>query len=206
MALARELDFSRPTSLDLRIRRAMQTRQMRKLRESMAPLYPLGLPGVFVPAAYLIARRLRRRRLAGGSAIVASAWLGWLAHRAIKLAYARVRPTRRGVARRTDSYPSGHTTGVTAVAVTIAHVLERDGLLSRRDARLLAIGAPAVMGAYRVIDDEHWTTDVVGGWLFGAAIAYACTALATGSPAGSHRLKREPLPGVLSTVISPRIM
>lgn len=179
---------------------------MRRLRRLTVPLYPLGLPGVLIPAAHLIALRLRRQRLPGGTAIVASAWLGWLSHRAIKLSYARQRPKRRGVALRTDSYPSGHTNDVTAVALTMARVLERDGILSRRDARLLAIGAPAIMGAYRLIDDEHWITDVVGGWLLGAAIAYACTALATDSPAGSHRLKREPFPGVLSTLISPRIM
>ncbi len=184
----------------------MQSDAMRRVRSLTAPLYPLGLPGVFLPAAHLVARRLRRRRLGGASAIVASAWLGWLAHRAIKLRYARVRPSRRGIARRTDSYPSGHTTGVTAVAVTIARVLERDGVLSRREARLLAIGASAIMGAYRVVDDEHWTTDVIGGWLFGIAISYACTALATGSAAGSQRLKRELFPGVLSTVISPPII
>ena len=26
------------------------------------------------------------------------------------------------------------------------------------------------MGAYRVLADDHWATDVVGGWLVGAAI------------------------------------
>ena len=34
----------------------------------------------------------------------------------------------------------------------------------------LAFGAPALMGAYRVLADDHWTTDVIGGWMLGGAM------------------------------------
>ena len=77
----------------------------------------------------------------------------------------------------TDSYPSGHTTGVTAVALTTAYVLGRQGVISKRRAIALAAAAPAIMGVYRVLDDEHWTTDVFGGWLLGGAVALACNAI-----------------------------
>jgi undecaprenyl-diphosphatase len=186
--LARELDARRPARVDRRVRRAMQTPTMHRVRELLRPLFPLGLPGAFIPAAHLTARALERRGRAGGPAIVASAWLGWLGQRGFKLFYRRERPRRRGVRRRTDSYPSGHTAGITAVALSSAVVLGRRGVITRRAAWSLAVGAPLVMGAYRVIDDEHWTTDVVGGWLFGAAIALGCDALL--GDAGGREIRR----------------
>ena len=164
---------------------------MSRTRELLSPLFPFGLPGAFIPAAHLVARRLERRELAGGPAIVTAAWLGWLGQRGVKLVYHRERPRQRGVRRRTDSYPSGHTTGITAVTLTAAMVLSRRCVISRRAARRIAIGAPAVMGAYRVISDEHWATDVLGGWLCGAAIALACTA-ALGDAGGARRPQLKP--------------
>jgi undecaprenyl-diphosphatase len=137
-------------------------------------MFALGLPGGYVTVAYLAARWLRRRNARGGPAIVTSAWLGWLVHRGAKLVYSRERPPSPRVRCRTDSYPSGHTTGATALALTTALVLERQGLVSRRRACAIAVGAPLAMGVYRVIDDEHWITDVIGGWLLGTAIGIGC--------------------------------
>ncbi|HXD47519.1 MAG TPA: phosphatase PAP2 family protein [Gemmatimonadaceae bacterium] len=194
--LAACIDERRPPSIDLRIRRAMQTPAAERTRELLSPLFPFGLPGAFIPAAHLVARRLQRRGLAGGPAIVTAAWFGWLGQRGVKLVYHRERPARRGVRRRTDSYPSGHTTGITAVALTTAAVLARRRVISHRAARRLAVGAPAVMGAYRVIADEHWATDVLGGWLCGAAIAIGCVAV-LGDVGGARR--RQGVPRVRSS-------
>jgi membrane-associated phospholipid phosphatase len=167
----RTLVIGQPPAVDARIRRAATTRAGQTAGLVMSPLFPVGLPGGYLAIAYTTARWLRRRKLAGGSTIVASAWLGWILHRAIKVAIVRRRPSRRGNRPRFDSFPSGHTTGATALALTTAAVLHRDRVLSARDASLLAIGAPLVMGAYRVVADDHWATDVVGGWALGSAIA-----------------------------------
>jgi len=43
------------------------------------------------------------------------------------------------------------------------------------------------MGVYRVIDDEHWVTDVVGGWLLGGAIGVTCNAALADSVGGAAR-------------------
>lgn len=172
--LARELDFERPTRLDRLVRERTHSLRAAGARSALAPMFALGLPGGYITIAHLTARWLRRRNAHGGPAIVSSAWLGWLVHRAAKLVYSRKRPPSPRVRHRTDSYPSGHTTGATAFALTTALVLERQGLMSRGRARTLAIGAPIAMGAYRVIDDEHWFTDVIGGWLLGAAIGIGC--------------------------------
>jgi membrane-associated phospholipid phosphatase len=175
--LARVLEFDQPPAFDKSIRRRAQAPAMNGARRVLAPLFPIGLPGAYITIAYAVSYWLRRKRRRGGPAIVTSAWLGWLVHRAMKLGYRRERPLRPGVRRRTDSYPSGHTTGATALALTLAYVLFNDGLISARRAAAIAIGAPALMGAYRVIADDHWATDVVGGWLLGGAIAATCNAM-----------------------------
>lgn len=166
-----------PTSIDRWVRRRSRTPALHRASRAMAPLFLVGLPGGYITIAYALAHALRRRRRSGGPAIVTAAWAGWLVHRGAKLVLVRERPRKRGARRRTDSYPSGHTTGATALAVTVARILARQGLISERRARALGIGAPVVMGIYRVLDDEHWATDVLGGWLLGSSIALVCDAL-----------------------------
>ena len=172
--LAREIDFQHPTRLDRFIREGTHPLREHGARKALAPMFALGLPGGYITSAYLIARWLRHRDARGGRAIVTSAWLGWLVHRAVKLIYSRERPRIPRVRRRTDSYPSGHTTGATALAITTALVLERQQIIARARALAIAVGVPLAMGMYRVIDDEHWATDVIGGWLLGGAIGLGC--------------------------------
>jgi len=169
--LGRNLDFNRPTRIDRRVRRMARAKSMNGVRVLLSPLFPIGLPGTYITVAHATSYWLRRRRKHGGPAIVSAAWLGWLVHRAVKLGYQRERPLRPGVRRRTDSYPSGHTTGTTALAFTLGYVLFREGVISKNRAAAIAFGAPVLMGAHRVIADDHWVTDVVGGWMLGGAIA-----------------------------------
>lgn len=203
--IARELAFGTPDTLDRDVRHIVTTR-LRRVGPALAPLFPLGLPVVYITVACVTARWLRQRRRGGGPAIVSSAVLAWFAQRAAKLAYPRERPRRPNLKRRTDSYPSGHTAGVTAVALTTAYVLARQNLISTQRAVAIAAGAPAIMGVYRVLDDEHWTTDVFGGWLLGGAVALACNAILADSlgvprataPAASTRAiprRVRPVPG-----------
>ncbi len=155
----------------------------------MAPLYPAGLPGGHISLATAIAYWLHRHRRSGGTRILASAWAGWLVHRAVKLGYRRMRPPRPGERARFDSFPSGHTTGATAFALTTAAVLCRERVLSSEQALAGAALASLTMGAYRVIADDHWATDVIGGWLLGGAVA-ACCAPRVRSTAASRRASR----------------
>jgi membrane-associated phospholipid phosphatase len=187
MLVARGLRPDDPPLIDRRARRIARSRSIRAMKKVLAPLFPLGLPGGYITIAYVTARALRRRGQPGGPAIVTSAWLGWLAHRAAKLVYTRERPRRRGERRRMDSYPSGHTTGATALALTTAYVLRRRRLISRPSAVAIASIAPIVMGAYRVIDDEHWATDVIGGWLLGTAVGLGCNAMLADVVSGGPR-------------------
>lgn len=168
--LAREVLDAPPTKFDRRVRALATDGSLDALRFALRPLFPVGLPGGFIPLAYLTARWVRRRGKRGGPAIVTAAWSGWLAHRGAKLVFRRDRPRATLDRRRTDSFPSGHTTGITTLAIVTAHVLEREGLVSPALARVIRYGAPALMGTYRVIADDHWATDVVAGWLLGGAV------------------------------------
>ena len=169
----RKLVIGQPSALDVRVRRLARTPAGQAAGKALAPLFPIGLPGGYLVIAYATARWVRSRGHAGAGSIVASAWLGWLIHRAVKVALIRRRPARRGTRARFDSFPSGHTTGATALALTTAMVLRRGRMLSSRSAAALAIGAPLLMGAYRVVADDHRATDVVGGRVLGSAIALA---------------------------------
>jgi undecaprenyl-diphosphatase len=182
------LPLDRQPALDRWIRRRASAPGPRRASKILAPLFPLGLPGGYITISYLLARSLRRRRRSGGPALVTAAWAGWLVHRGVKLVFVRERPRSPGGRRRVDSYPSGHTTGTTALAVTTARVLARHGMISARRAALIGIGAPLTMGIYRIIDDEHWATDVLGGWLLGSSIAVACDALLSEAGAAPHEI------------------
>ncbi len=174
--LGNQLEFDEPTAFDRRIRRLAQRAALDPARVVLKPLFPLGLPGGYIPIAYATARWIHHRQRRGSRAIVAAAWLGWLVHRAVKLGYFRERPPKPRARRRVDSYPSGHTTGTTALAVTAALVLRRDRLISTKTAAAIAASASIAMGAYRVLADDHWATDVLGGWLLGSAIGVTCYA------------------------------
>jgi membrane-associated phospholipid phosphatase len=91
----------------------------------------------------------------------------------------------RGKRYRTDSFPSGHTTGITSLAIAGALALWRQRMISPAAAASIAVGAPVVMGAYRVLADDHWATDVAGGWLVGGAVALMCDALLAGAVGGA---------------------
>lgn len=190
--LGSTLNVDEQPRMDRWVRRRTSAPGPRRVSRVLAPLFPLGLPGGYITIAYLLARSLRRRKRTGGPAIVTAAWAGWLVHRGVKLVFVRERPRVPGQRRRLDSYPSGHTTGTTALAVTTARVLLRHGLITRRRAALIGFGAPVVMGLYRVIDDEHWATDVLGGWLLGTSIALTCDELLSDLGGGRRGVTRGP--------------
>lgn len=107
---------------------------------------------------------------------MASASLGAIvAHHAVKVVYRRRRPEialRQG--KMEPAFPSGHTADATAVLATGAYLLVREGILSPPVATSLAAALALGTGVSRVALGWHWSTDVVGGWLAGVAVAAAC--------------------------------
>jgi undecaprenyl-diphosphatase len=73
------------------------------------------------------------------------------------------------------SFPSGHTTGVTAEALGVAYILTREQLATPAIVGSL-VAWPLVVGVTRVYRDRHWASDILAGWVAGVGVA-ALTAL-----------------------------
>ena len=93
------------------------------------------------------------------------------AHHAVKAVYRRARPEIALERNKTEaSYPSGHTTNVTAVLSTCGYLLVREGIVPPSSTAIVVAFAVAT-GASRVVLGWHWSSDVVGGWLTGIFVA-----------------------------------
>ena len=164
-----------PTALDRELYALAGRFYRPKIVRAQRPLEVFGLPGAHIPASILGARILRRLGRQGGGMIAASAVASWLTVRLLRSLVHRERPPRppgRGP-KSESTFPSGHTTELTALAVVAAHILEREQILTPRAARALRIGLPLLIGVDRVYVREHWFTDVLGGWALGAAVGLA---------------------------------
>lgn len=156
-------------------------------RELSTPLARIGtLPGEryvhpLLGALSALAIMMLGPREAAWRALVvlAAASLGAIiAHHAVKFIYRRPRPAIALSWGKTEpAFPSGHTADATAVLLTSAWLMVREGLLPPAIAWPLAIVVSIVTGISRVALGWHWGSDVVGGWLTGIAVAAECTVL-----------------------------
>jgi membrane-associated phospholipid phosphatase len=136
--------------------------------EAMAVAHAVNLGGtwmVLVPAAaglYALSRHARGRWWLWGLALISAPIL----ENAWKGVVGRLRP--EGAA---YGFPSGHATAA-AVFVVVAIYLStrtrvRAGGLMGLAALVVVLGVG--VGAARIALDAHWASDVLGGWLLGAA-------------------------------------
>jgi undecaprenyl-diphosphatase len=164
--------------MDDAVERRVRRRRPRIVRAARIGTLP-GEPyahwplGAAVAATVILCRGGPRRR-----AVVpmASASLGAiLAHHAVKAVYARVRPRHALLRGKTEAaFPSGHTADATAVLATGAYVLVREGITTSVVVAPIAAALALGVGASRVALGWHWSSDVVGGWLTGIAVASGC--------------------------------
>ena len=138
---------------------------------------------------------VRGRRVWALCWVVAVA-VGAGAIRLLKLSVERPRPPEitRLAQETTTSLPSGHALmaalglGLTATAIVLLTRDARPALRGlRRLAAVVAVVLAAAIGASRAYLGVHWTTDVVAGWLLGAAlVALAATVAADRQPVGER--------------------
>jgi membrane-associated phospholipid phosphatase len=72
-------------------------------------------------------------------------------------------------------FPSGHTTAAATLAFIVVYVVGREPLPGplRHALRALALTVMVLVGWARIVLGAHWPTDVLGGFLLGAACAAA---------------------------------
>jgi membrane-associated phospholipid phosphatase len=133
---------------------------------------PIGMPAMAVAAILVLS--LRRRSLTPLILIAASGIGSLLMTVAGKDIIGRHRPPLADAIAPFEfspSFPSGHTLNATVIAGVVGYLL----WLRRHTiaARVVSIAAPVliaiVVGLTRVLLGAHWFTDVLAGWLLGAA-------------------------------------
>lgn len=152
------------------------------LLEIVRDLTALGgvfLRNLFAIAAVVALLFLKLRREAVLFAMTVAG--GWLANTVVKLLVGRERPqivphlTEAGG----GSFPSGHS--FNAAVVYIAMALAFAALSRRHSVRYALIGSAMVISALiawsRVLLGVHYPSDVIAGWLGGAAWAFTAAAL-----------------------------
>lgn len=177
-AVAEEVAERETEPFDDAVRSWVLLHQGTVLHTIFAALTWLGSSAVLGPLAVATAIWLRQRsgRRAAAAAVVtpliALILIYWL-----KLAFHRTRPAGAlAYSHLGYSFPSGHSTGSMAVAVTLCYVLARERLLPAWTL-VAAFVFSLLVGLSRIYLDVHWATDVIGGWAIGMAIAAGGVAL-----------------------------
>ncbi|MCQ4041873.1 phosphatase PAP2 family protein [Streptantibioticus rubrisoli] len=127
-------------------------------------------------AAVLLWLRERRQALWA----LAACGLGWALEVTVKAAVGRGRPHwPHPLDTATDgSFPSGHAMAATVACVTLVWLLRLHGVRGGWWTSVVALGAVSVLGVgfTRLYLGVHWPSDVLAGWLLGAAVVTATAA------------------------------
>ena len=150
---------------------------------AMRDITALGdTPVITLVTAIVAGFALARRRIAEAAFIAFTVASGAIIDTQLKLAFARPRPglVPHLVEVTSASFPSGHAMNSAVVCLTIgvlfaSHTPDR---ATRRYAAVVALALTLVIGASRVSLGVHYPTDVIGGWVAGAAWATACLLVA----------------------------
>ena len=156
------------------------------VRQAAAAIAPAGKKKMYVPAALaaslvILAAPggrhpgvLRSRAAGVGAMLLAASSARWL-----NPAFDRwlpQPPPRPGHPPDRPVFPSRHAFGPGALSLVTAYVLAREGLAPATLTFPVPLAAPLVMSGPRVLEEEHWASDVLGGYLGGIALSAGCLA------------------------------
>ena len=129
----------------------------------------LGAKGLLAPLgvvlAWLLFHDVKRLGVVMAFAALAAAEFVALLKRDLHV----MRPAGGKLAGLGYSFPSGHSTGSMAIAVVVSYVALRTHHAHARLITVVSGTAVLLVGISRLYLDVHWTSDVLGGWLIGAA-------------------------------------
>jgi membrane-associated phospholipid phosphatase len=138
----------------------------------------LGKEWAVLPAAAAVAiKLLLEDRDTGAIAVVAGTLAAIGASHIFDVALPQKTPPPGRHAPRSPHYPSGHALHSATTLGIGSWVLAREGFAERKAIAAGATALAVALGFDRLIQDRHWTSDVVGGWLAALSLA-ALTAAA----------------------------
>ncbi|MGK5731751.1 phosphatase PAP2 family protein [Streptomyces sp. URMC 124] len=124
---------------------------------------------------------LRRRDLLSAAWIAGTSALGTALQQGIKAAVGRARPSWPDPVATAHyaAFPSGHALSATVACGLLVWLLWRYGARARGLGAAAAAAAVSVLGVglTRLYLGVHWASDVLGGWLLGAALVAASVGL-----------------------------
>jgi membrane-associated phospholipid phosphatase len=185
--LARAVAHRDTAQADEALRRRTAAPRGSPARRAAEAAAPIGKWWTYVPAAmaasaWLLAAREGREdrgsrsRMIGAGAVL----LAGTAATALNPTFDDVLPQPPAPpghpSRRKPVFPSGHAFGPGAVGMTAAYVLAREGIARPGTALPVAAVLPLATSGGRVLQEKHWASDVLGGYLGGLALAAACAA------------------------------
>jgi membrane-associated phospholipid phosphatase len=194
--IARKVERGETEQLDERVHEELQSHRLAPLDVAAKPVTLLSLPLLIVAATAGLVWWLRRD---GRNAAALTIALTPVAAAAVGQSFTlfldqRNPPDKAASTNEAEvtepSFPSGHTTGVTAEALSIAYILRNEGLASPAILAAL-LGWPLLVGVTRIYRDRHWISDVLAGWIAGTAVA-AGSALLYGALAQFHHPAQAP--------------
>ena len=174
--LAESVEADAVQGADSRLRRYQPHPRRGPARQAALAVTALGYPVVQLPLAAALSLGLHRARVPNAPRIFAAACAAFIADKSCKAVMSRRRPPGYQGNEETQSFPSGHTASTTAIALTTAILLERAGVVSQRGAIAAGAVASMLMGESRLLLDDHWPTDVLGGLILGCGTAFFVTA------------------------------
>lgn len=156
---------------DLRLRRLFPSYGRRSRKVAFQFGY-LGKEAAVLPAAAVIAAYLLNDgRKAGATAVLSATAMGTAASHIFDVTLPQKTPPPGRRAPFDPHFPSGHALHSATFLAIAAWVLGREGIADRRALTVGAGALAASLGIDRLIQDRHWTSDVVGGWLAAIGIA-----------------------------------
>jgi undecaprenyl-diphosphatase len=173
--IARRVHTKRAEPFDQRTRDWIQHHRIAVLDVATRPVTLLSIPLVVAGATAAVVWRLQQdgRKHAAFAAAV-TPFVAATAGQSFTTFLSQRNPPDKGDAPGGEvtepSFPSGHTTGVTAEALAIAYLLDREDLATPALLGLL-LAWPVVVGVSRVYRDRHWISDILGGWAAGTGVA-----------------------------------
>lgn len=185
VALAVAVGREKTLKKDDQLRRKTAPPESHPLRKAAERISPLGKSVVYLPlaaagASTVIANRHADEELLpfllAAGAIITSGILASI----LNPMFDEVLPQPPAPPGREDPtkavFPSGHAMGPGAILFTTAYALTREGRSSAKALNTVALSIPLVTAGARLLEEKHWASDILGGYL--GAVMISATALA----------------------------